>query len=67
MAMTLRLSDEHDAALTALARAQGVSKNEAALKAILAEAHRLSRHDQIAASTDRVVARYGALLDRLGQ
>ncbi len=65
--MTLRLTDEQDAALAALAAAQGISKNEAAARAIHAQAQRLSRRDQIADSTDRVVARYGDLLDRLGQ
>lgn len=34
MAMTLRLSDSDDAALTALAQAEGVSKQEAAVRAI---------------------------------
>jgi len=67
MAMTLRLTDEQHAALTALAAAQGISKNEAAVRAIHDSASRISRHDRIATSTDRAVARYGDLLDRLGQ
>lgn len=40
MAMTLRLSDEQDRALTLLARAQGSSKHEAAVRAIVAQAAR---------------------------
>ena len=67
MSMTLRLTDEADAALTKLAKAEGVSKNEAALRAILDRARRDTRREQIEAATDDIVERYGPLLDRLGQ
>ncbi|MDO5032181.1 CopG family transcriptional regulator [Corynebacterium sp.] len=40
MAMTLRLSPEQDHALTLLAAAQGTSKHEAAVRAIVAAAAR---------------------------
>lgn len=65
--MTLRLDDEQDRILTELAQAQGVSKNEAAVRAIVAEARRTSRHDRIERMTDEAVEEYGPLLDRLAQ
>ena len=47
MSMTLRLTDEQDRALTALAGAEGVSKNEAAIRAILERAQRDVRRESI--------------------
>ena len=41
MAMTLRLSPEQDHALTVLAAAQGTSKHEAVIRAVVATAARL--------------------------
>lgn len=41
MAMTLRLNEDQDRALTLLARAQGSSKQEAAIRAIIAAASRV--------------------------
>lgn len=67
MSMTLRLDDEQDAVLTALAAAQGVSKNEAALRAILDAARRNSRRDEIREATRVAIEEYGPLLDRLAQ
>lgn len=65
--MTLRLTDEADAALTRLADAEGVSKNEAAQRAILERDSRDNRREQIQRLTDDVVKRYGPLLDRLAE
>lgn len=42
MAMTLRLTAEHDRALALLAQAQGCSKQEAATRAIVAAARMLA-------------------------
>lgn len=67
MSMTLRLTDEADEALTALAQAHGVSKNEAALRAIIDVAHRDARREMIRNATDDIVKRYGPLLDRLAE
>jgi predicted transcriptional regulator len=67
MSMTLRLTDEADAALERLAKAEGVSKNEAALRAILARDASDVRRDEIRRMTDDIVERYGPLLDRLAQ
>ena len=67
MSMTLRLTDEQDRALTALAEAEGVSKNEAAIRAILERAQRDERRELILRATDDAVKRYRPLLDRLAQ
>lgn len=67
MSMTLRLDDEHDAALTKLAQAEGVSKNEAALRAIKERADRYSSNDEVRRLTREAIQRYGPLLDRLAQ
>ncbi|WP_370291560.1 CopG family transcriptional regulator [Nocardioides sp.] len=67
MAMTLRLSEEQDRALEALAQADGVSKQEAAVRAITdAAARRLHEHrvQELSASARE---RYADLLDRLGR
>ena len=65
--MTLRLTDEQDAALTALAKAQGISKNEAAVRAIVERASEDLRREKIRRLTDEAVDQYGPLLDRLAQ
>ncbi len=65
--MTLRLTDEADEALTRLAEVQGISKNEAAVRAILDRANRDTRRAQIQSATDDIVKRYEPLLDRLAE
>ncbi len=65
--MTLRLTDEQDAALVILAEAQGISKNEAAARAIVEQARADIRRAEIRRMTDDVADRYGPLLDRLAQ
>ena len=67
MAMTLRLTPEDDAALTALSEAEGVSKQEAAARAIREAATRRSHEDQVAALSARGRERYADLLERLGR
>lgn len=67
MSMTLRLTDEQDAALVILAEAQGISKNEAAARAIVEQARADLRRAEIRRMTDDVADRYGPLLDRLAE
>lgn len=67
MSMTLRLTDEQDRALTALAEAGGVSKNEAALRAIIKSAQDLNSETEVRRLTREAADKYGPLLDRLGQ
>ncbi len=65
--MTLRLSDDHDAKLTALAAAQGVSKQQAVLRLIDAAAERDSKNERLHRVAARVKARDAELLERLAQ
>lgn len=67
MAMTLRLNDEQDRALELLARAEGVSKQEAAVRAITEVAARRVHDERVQALSESARARYGDLLDRLGR
>lgn len=67
MSMTLRLSDEAEAALTRLAAAEGISKNEAAQRAILERAKSNTREDLVTAALDDTMARYESTLKRLGE
>jgi predicted transcriptional regulator len=67
MAMTLRLSAEQDAKLAELARAQGVSKQQAVLRLIDAATERTVRRREIDTIMDDVLTRDAELLDRLAQ
>lgn len=65
--MTLRLTDEQDRLLALLAEADGVSKQEAAVRAIAESAARRGHVDQVAALSAAARERYADLLDRLGR
>lgn len=67
MAMTLRLTDEQDRLLTELARAEGVSKQDAAVRAITDRAARLSKDAEVRHLAREAIRDYGPLLDRLAQ
>lgn len=67
MALTLRLNEEQNRRLTELARSQGVSKNEAALRAIDQAWEQTNHQEQVRALAERAITRYGPLLDRLAQ
>jgi predicted transcriptional regulator len=67
MAMTLRLTDEQDRALELLARADGVSKQEAAVRAITEVASRRLHDDRVNDLSVAARERYADLLDRLGR
>jgi predicted transcriptional regulator len=67
MAMNLRLTEDQDRTLQALADAQHVSKQEAIIRAIEAEAGRLSVAGDVKEWTDFALERYSGLLDRLAQ
>ena len=66
MAMTLRLDPEDERALALLAEAEGVSKQEATVRAIREAAARRVREDKIRDLSATARARYSDLLDRLG-
>lgn len=67
MAMTLRLKPEDEMALALLAEAEGVSKQEATVRAIREAAARRVRADRVRHLSAAARARYADLLDRLGQ
>lgn len=65
--MTLRLSPDDEHALTLLAEADGVSKQEATVRAIHEASSRRLRQDTIRTLSAGARERYADLLDRLGQ
>lgn len=65
--MTLRLTEEQERALAALAEAEGVSKREAAARAITEKAARVSREADIRSHARESIGKYTPLLDRLAQ
>jgi len=66
MAMTLRTDEELDRALTALAEAEGISRQEIIRRAVLERYERAGHTSSVSSSTDRMVDRWGDVLDRLG-
>ncbi len=66
MAMTLRTDSAVEAALERLAAQQGVSKHEAALRAILRDDAQSRLADDAMSAYERVSATYRDALDRLG-
>ncbi|GAB94694.1 hypothetical protein KILIM_010_00250 [Kineosphaera limosa NBRC 100340] len=65
--MTLRLTDEQDAKLTALADRQGISKQQAVIRLIDTAALRDARRREVDTIMDDVLARDAELLERLAQ
>jgi predicted transcriptional regulator len=65
--MTLRLTEEQDRTLQALADAQHVSKQEAAVRAIEEEAARIAVAGNVKQWADYALVRYDKLLERLAQ
>lgn len=67
MAMTLRLSENDERVLAALAEADGISKHEATIRAIREVAERRGHVQAVAASSVRGRTRYAEVLKRLGE
>jgi len=67
MAMTLRLTEDQDRALTRLAEMQQISKQEAAVRAIEAQAERIDVAADVRDWADFALTRYDALLARLAK
>lgn len=67
MAMTLRLTDDEQAALRARAAHEGISMQEAARRAVREYVERSNHRDRVHAAADRIVASHGDALDRLGR
>ncbi len=64
--MTLRTDDELDQALTELAQAEGISKQEVVKRAVLERRGRLAHRERIDAIATQAMADYRDALDRLG-
>ena len=67
MAMTLRTDEELDKALTALAAAEGVSRQEIIRRAVFERYERAGHASRVQDSSSRMIARWGDVLDRLGK
>jgi len=67
MAMTLRLTDEQDRVLTELAAAEGISKQDAVIRAILERSSRVAKDAEVRRLARDAIRDYGPLLDRLAQ
>jgi len=65
--MTLRLTKEQERALALLAEADGVSKQEATVRAIMDAASRRVHDARVRELSAAARDRYADLLDRLGQ
>ncbi|MDO5681627.1 MAG: CopG family transcriptional regulator [Propionibacteriaceae bacterium] len=67
MAMTLRLNEDDERVLAALAEEDGISKQEATIRAIHEVAERRGHVRAVAASSARARTRYAEVLERLGR
>ena len=66
MALTLRTDEELERALDALASSEGLSRQEIIRRAVI-ERYERSRHRQrVTDGTERMMQRWGDVLDRLG-
>lgn len=67
MAMTLRLTDEEQAALRERAAAEGISMQDAARRAIRDYVARRQHRDRVAAAAELITNAHADALDRLGR
>jgi predicted transcriptional regulator len=66
MALTLRTDPELEAALTALASAEGSSRQEVIRRAVLDRYQRNVHEGRVDEASTRMIARWADVLDRLG-
>ena len=64
--MTLRTDEELEAALTELAQAEGLSRQEVIRRAVLERRDRAAHRSRMDAIADEVLTDYREALDRLG-
>ena len=64
--MTVRTDEELDRALTELAEAEGTSKQEIIRRAVLDRHARVAHVSRVEDATQRMIAKWGDVLDRLG-
>jgi hypothetical protein len=67
MAMTLRLTDEEQAALKARAASEGISMQEAARRAVREYVAIGDHRSRVAASAEKIARAHAEALDRLGR
>jgi hypothetical protein len=65
--MTLRTDEELETALTELAKAEGISKQEVIRRAVLERHQRSDRGARLEAVAEEMLERWGDVLDRLGR
>lgn len=66
MALTLRTDEELEQALAALAESEGLSRQEVIRRAVLERYERTGHRARVEASADKLIDRWGDVLDRLG-
>jgi len=66
MALTLRTDDQLERALDALAESEGLSRQEVIRRAVLERYERAGHAKRVGDSADRMIQRWGDVLDRLG-
>jgi hypothetical protein len=66
MALTLRTDEELERALTALAEQEGLSRQEIIRRAVLERYERAGHRARVDDSSQRMVDRWGDVLERLG-
>jgi predicted transcriptional regulator len=66
MAFTVRVDEELEHALAALASSEGTSKQEIVRRAVLDRFERAEHMGIVADSVGRMIERWGDVLDRLG-
>jgi plasmid stability protein len=67
MAMTLRLTEDEQAALRLRARSEGISMQEAARRAVRDYVGRAEHRDRVSAAAERVMNAHGDAIERLGR
>lgn len=66
MAFTVRTDDELEAALDALTASEGLSRQEVIRRAVLDRHERAGHRRRVDEATERMIDRWGDVLDRLG-
>ena len=66
MAFTLRTDEALEQALDALAKAEGLSRQEVIRRAVIERYERAGHAQRVEDSADRMIERWGDVLDRLG-
>jgi predicted transcriptional regulator len=66
VALTVRTDDELEKALTALAEAEGASRQEIIRRAVMERYERNGHAARVEESSARLIDRWGDVLDRLG-